>query len=258
MLVRVAFLPRALPPMAGDVAVVVDVLRATTTLVCLLEAGASGARLVENDQLGPRLPADLPPETLLCGEELDGGPSPVCHFGPSPSLLPADQLCGRPVLFFTTNGTQAVRFAHAAGASVVLTGALRNGRAAAEAAGQAAARGGANVIFICSGRRRNVGFALDDAYTAGRLVDDLMVWGRSGGMDVELDESAHAARRLASAYATPEEALRESGTGALMRRIGRDDDVAFCARADVSLLVPSLADWSTLTMRPLKGREMPG
>ncbi len=252
MLVRVAFLPRALPPMEGDVAVVIDVLRATTTLACLFEAGAEGARLVENDHLGPRLPDDLAPETLLCGEELDGDPSPGCHFGPSPSLLPVDRLRGRPVVFFTTNGTQAVRFAHEAGASSVLTGSLRNRQAAAQAAGSLAHRRDANVIFICSGRRRNVSFALDDAYTAGRLVEGLADWSRCTDVGLELDESAHAALRLAGAYTSPEEALHQSGTGALMQRIGRDDDVAFCARTDASRVVPYLADPASLTMQILE------
>jgi 2-phosphosulfolactate phosphatase len=96
---------RALPP--PDVAVVVDVLRATTTLVHAFAHGAAAARAFADPDEAHRAGTELPKGTfLLCGER-GGLRLPGFDLGNSPREYVADFVRGRTLLFCTSNGSKA-------------------------------------------------------------------------------------------------------------------------------------------------------
>jgi 2-phosphosulfolactate phosphatase len=216
MRVHVAFTPAE--TVRAPVAVVVDVLRATSTIV---QALASGYRRVlccaEIDEA--RELRELLGEGVLAGERLAQA-IPGFDLGNSPAEFVEPR--GETVILTTTNGTRA-SVAAAAGAETVLVGSLLN----LVAVGDAARDAGADVEVVCAGVDGR--FTLDDAYCAGRIA------GLLGG---ERSDAAEAAVRLAGSFANAEEGLRAAENP---RQEALGDDLAWCARESVLAVVPRLA-----------------
>src|SRR5713226_9193332 len=136
-----------LPARNRQLCIVVDVIRASTSLVTLVERGAARVFIAGDIDTAraaaPRLGA------VLAGEQ-DGLAPLGFDYGNSPVELSRAPLEGRSVVFVTTNGTAAIRAVTAAAA--VLVGALRNGEAACREAWMAATAQGDNLTVVCAGR----------------------------------------------------------------------------------------------------------
>jgi 2-phosphosulfolactate phosphatase len=211
--VHIAFTPGELTP--APVGIVVDVLRATSTIA---QALASGYRRVlccaEIDEARvlavSQGPAKLAGERHL--EHIEG-----FDFGNSPREV-AGEPAADTLILTTTNGTRAILTA-AAECDVVLLGALLNLSSVAEAA----RRETGDVAVVCSGFKGT--FALDDAYCAGRIVDAI------GG---EPSDAAIAASALAAAWPDPLAGLNARTYGPP----GLEDDIRHCAQVDYLSVVP--------------------
>jgi 2-phosphosulfolactate phosphatase len=214
-LIDVAFTPGE--RRGADVAVVVDVLRATSTVAAALGSGYRGVLCCGRIEDAERLRS---PRRVLAGER-DSRPVPGFDNGNSPSALPAG--AGRELVLCTTNGSPAILSA-AEGAREVLIGCLLNLRSLTEAIPPAA-----DVTVVCAGT--GGGFSLEDAYAAGRIV---------AGLIGERTDAARAAERIASAYADPVDALAESAHAATLRETGQAEDIAFCAQVSVFQTVPQV------------------
>ena len=215
MRVHVAFTPAE--TVRAPVAVVVDVLRATSTIAQALASGYRRvlccAEIEEARELRDRLG-----EGVLAGERLARA-IPGFELGNSPAEFVEPR--GETVVLTTTNGTRAI-LAAAASAETVLVGSLLNLAAVAEAAREA----GSAVEVVCAGVDGR--FTLDDAYCAGRIATLL------GG---ERSDAAETAVRLARSFATAEEALRAAENP---RQEALGDDLAWCARESVLAVAPRL------------------
>ena len=119
------FRPNAL---SETVCVVIDVIRATTTIAAALANGASGVRPVASVAEAEWLKTEHPAR-ILAGER-HGLALPGFDFGNSPRALTPDAVGSREIILTTTNGTQAL--AACRGARSVLTCALVNLAATAE------------------------------------------------------------------------------------------------------------------------------
>ncbi len=96
-------------PGPGAAAVVIDVLRATTTLSVAFANGAS--RVIPAASLGEaRALRERHPRALLCGER-DGRIVPGFDLGNSPFEYGRDRVAGRTLVFASTNGSQAMKLA---------------------------------------------------------------------------------------------------------------------------------------------------
>jgi 2-phosphosulfolactate phosphatase len=214
--VDVAFTPEE--PVSGAVGIVVDVLRATSTIV---QALSSGYRRVlccaeVDEALALR---DEVSGAVLAGERLAAS-IPGFDLGNSPPdfLEPL----GETLILTTTNGTRAV-IAAAARCDVVLIGSLLN----LEAVAAAARARGEDVAVVCAGVEGER--ALDDAYCAGRIVELL---------DGERTQTAHEALAISHSFSNAQEALDASGNP---RQRDLGDDVGWCARESVYAVVPTFA-----------------
>ncbi|MBI4278627.1 MAG: 2-phosphosulfolactate phosphatase [Armatimonadetes bacterium] len=237
MRVEVHFLPDHLEVIRGRVCLVVDVLRATSTIVALFEAGAARVLLAGNHETALRLRAAR--GGVLIGEEVGRTEAaPGCDFAPSPTLVLGQDFRGRDVIFFTTNGTVAIQRTWQAAPASVRVACLANLGAAAAAAVEEAAAGRCDLAVVCAGRRSSRRFALDDAYCAGILVERILREAAARDLDARAEDGAAAARRIALGFATPEEALRGSATGLMLGADGQARDIAWCARTDWSRIVP--------------------
>ena len=166
MRLDVALLPGLIRD-APSVFAVVDVLRASTSIVTLLDRGVPAvipaADLEEARALRERLPGHL-----LCGEQ-DGLPPPGFDYGNSPAEFAAASLDGRPAILATSNGTHILN--DLADAPVVLVGALVNREAAARALLALAAEHGCDATIVCAASPGGRSIALEDALGAGAIAE---------------------------------------------------------------------------------------
>ena len=227
---RVALLPELIEPDPAGVCAVVDVIRASTTLVALAEAGDPEVWLAADHAAARAAAARLGPGVLLGGEA--GGLRPEGYdFGNSPREVAAGAYAGRRVVFVTTNGTNALRRWSTARRTYV--GALRNLSAVARRLLEGAAAGGSMTV-ACAGKEGTL--ALDDVYTAGAIVARIL----DLGPEVELDEAAIVALRVAQGQPDAVQALAESQSALVLAGVGLSGDVPWCAAIDASDAVPEL------------------
>src|SRR5215212_1996288 len=166
--IQVAFLPQ-LSPVGSEqrgVCIVIDVLRATTTLTTLLERGATLVT-VAPDAEAARESRRRDPAALLIGEI--GGLRPAdFDLGNSPREYTPTLVAGRRAICHTSNGTAAIRAV--ANAPLTLLGCLRNATAVAGLAFREARASDLPVTIVCSGGSGGRAFALDDTLVAGQLA----------------------------------------------------------------------------------------
>lgn len=214
-------------PLAGRTALAVDVLRATTAAVAACDAGCRRVVPVPDQAAAESRAARDGADTLLAGER--GGEAIAgFHLGNSPAEFTRDRVAGRTVVLTTTNGTAAMLTA--ADAAAAGLAALSNVTAAADwARGQ-----GRDVSILCAGD--NGAFSLEDAVCAGLLVARLAAAGASlaGGAAAALALGRHYGARL-------DRIAEDSHWARKLLRLGREDDVARCLRADTSRVVPVFA-----------------
>ncbi|MGX9182185.1 2-phosphosulfolactate phosphatase [Mesorhizobium sp. BHbdii] len=236
MKIKVAFLPTGRPAITGDVCIVVDVIRATTALVGLFDAGSERVFVGGFSSEVAKARAAVGENGIICGEQ-DDGSSPVgFDYEPSPSLLSRLDLSGRFAMLATSNGTPAILVAVREGAALVLIGSLRNLDAVAQRAFAEAQSRNADITIICSGQLRNSQIAIEDSYCAGRLVSRFCQLATDGAVD--LDDSALLAYGFANSQNCAVYVLLGSMTGRRFIGNSRQQDVEFCARVNESMIVP--------------------
>lgn len=155
----------ALADVADRVVVVIDVLRAATTVAAALDAGARAVIPFETvDETASCAKAYARGEVQLAGErrmiKIAG-----FDLGNSPAEYTPASVDGRTILYTTTNGTLALAATHGA-RSCYFAGFVNV--AATVASVRSAIRQGGDVTLICAGHERRV--ALEDVVCAGRLV----------------------------------------------------------------------------------------
>ena len=215
MRVHVAFTPSEAAP--AHVGVVVDVMRATSTIAQALASGYERVLCSPGVDEARSLREELG-EGVLGGERnavqiegFDLGASPREYLEPR----------ARTAILSTTNGTRAVVTA-AATCEHVFLGALLN----LDAVAAAARRPGEDVTVFCAGFQGS--FAIDDAYCAGRIVELV------GG---ERTDAAVAAVALAHAYPSAWEGVNARTYGPP----GLEADLRWCTQENTLEVVPRFA-----------------
>jgi len=223
-------------PFAG-VCVVVDALRATSTIATLIARGVAEVVVTATVDEARALKAERLPAHLLCGEE-GGLPPEGFDYGNSPAEFSRLDLRDRRVILTTSNGTRAL--ARAADASLVFTGSLLNRTTVAHVALGEALRRGLDVALLCAGTDYGRAFSLEDTAVCGAVIEQ-MVAGHEGPLtELALTDSAMAAYRLWRSYTSPRLLLGESTHGQALARLGLAADLDFCAQLDVYPVAPRL------------------
>jgi 2-phosphosulfolactate phosphatase len=212
MRVHVAFTPAE--EAVAPVGVVVDVLRATSTIAQALAAGYVRVLCCAELADARRLRAEIP-DSLVGGERtavriegFDVGASPREFLEPRAETL----------ILSTTNGTRAILTAAERCEEVYLASLLNLGAVARLVAARRK-----DTAVLCAGFQG--AFALDDAYCAGRIVQLL---------DADRTDAAIAAEVIAGAVANAHDGLTARTYGPP----GLEEDIAFCARESVLGVVP--------------------
>ena len=225
---------------AGGIAVVIDVLRASTTIITALANGASRVRPVLTVEEAREEAAAL---GAMLGGERGGVKIEGFDLGNSPREYARDRVGGRSIVITTTNGTAAL---HAcAGASDVLIGAIVN-RSAVAAAAHALARkhGGCDVHLVCAGTEGAV--TEEDLLAAGAILDAAVQ--QHGCREESLDATGRGAlarfRSAVAAGPTAAEAIAREFASSIGGRnlidLGMDADLPVSAAIDSLPVVPRL------------------
>jgi 2-phosphosulfolactate phosphatase len=220
--------------------VVVDVLRAATTIVYALQAGAKCVVPCREIDEARRIAARFAPHEVILGGERGGLPIEGFDLGNSPEEYKPDRVRGKTVVFTTTNGTQALL--HARKAKKILLGAFVNASAVAEKLA-----GLETVHILCAGTEGEP--SDDDVLFAGMLAEKLQ---RKGGGQCNLNDQAVAAHELwrhtlEIARATAAQPLKGEPLAKILRHtlggrnlvsLGLDRDILAAAQIDRYHIVP--------------------
>ena len=218
--------------------IVLDVLFATSTIVAVLEHGASEVIPTVNGAAAQRVAATHAGGSYVMAGELDAETLPG-FAQPTPLALLREEVRGRTVIYSTTNGTVALHKAVAA--AHIYAAALLNARAVVAHVNRTHPE--ETVLIVCSGSADN--FNLEDFYAAGHLVS-LFERHHSGH---DLSDAAIAARLIAARH-EPLACLRAARVGRMMQGRGLTDEVDYAARNDIFDVVPKFENGRLRPVRP--------
>jgi 2-phosphosulfolactate phosphatase len=247
-------LPRYVAPeeLAGGAAVVIDVLRAATTVAYALDAGAKEIIpcLEISDALAWAKKFDE--DDIVLGGEREGLPIDGFQLGNSPEEYTADRVGGKTVIFTTTNGTRAMR--HARAAEAIFVAAFVNASATA-----AKLLERPKIDILCAGTDGRI--SDDDVLVAGLLVDRLQRL--TGDAFLQNGQAITAREQWLHAFATPQTIgaepleperlaarLRDTPGGENLVHLGMDEDILAASYLDRFDIV-ALLDVQTFRIRQL-------
>lgn len=231
MIVDLAFTPHELEKkeLTGKSVVVIDALRATTTMTVGFENGAAAFIPVETVEEARDLVAKNP-DFLLAGER-GARPLEGFHLGNSPRDYRPQKVKGKTIVMTTTNGTRALVVAR--GGAEVLIGSFLNLSALVDRLIEAER----DVIIACSGEKDI--FCLEDTVCGGAIVEQL----EKTGLPLVKTDAAGAAKILyeqceGNVYGM----LCTCEWGVYLEGLGLGKDVRVCAQVDSSKIVPVYRD----------------
>lgn len=223
---------------AGRAVVVIDTLRATSTMVTAFENGCAGFIPAATVEEARGLAAAMNDPHILLGGERGARALEGFQVGNSPRDYSPEKVRGNTVVMTTTNGTRALVAAKKA--DQVFIGAFLNLSAVCARLREA----GLDTIIACSGEKDL--FCLEDFVCGGAIISCL---GGDGASPV-LTDAARAAKILYEHFSADICAMLEgSEWGQYLEGAGLGEDVRICARIDSSRLVPVYRDGKVLLDR---------
>jgi len=227
-------LPELVSPdkLRGKTVVVIDVLRASTTITATLAAGAREIVPCLEVEEARRVAAERG-DSVRKGGERGGLPIDGFEFGNSPSEYTTERVSGKTIAFTTTNGTKAMQ--RCCEADLVVIGSFVNLAAVCRVLADKR-----EIVLLCAGTCGEI--TAEDALFAGAVVDSLST---SEQGKFELNDQARLARdawrggRHASKFDLVE-SLRQTQGGRNLASIGLAGDIEFAANIDAFDIVPQL------------------
>lgn len=209
----------------GKLTVIIDTLRATTTIITAINNGADYVVPVES--IEEAFEQEEIHKGAILGGERNGIKINGFKTGNSPSEYSKDVVFGKPIIFTTTNGTRAIKSALGSGA-IILAALINSGevanyiRSAKE-----------DIIILCSGTKGR--FTMEDTYTAGCII---LKTGRD-----DLTDSAYAAKFLYEFMSHDPKLLHKTCTHLKeLNNLGFADDIDYSLREDITEIIPYYKD----------------
>lgn len=220
---------------SGRIVVVIDVLRATSTILTALANGCSEVIPVREEEDALALAKWFERNQYLLGGERKGIPIPGFDLGNSPLEYTRERVEGKKVILCTTNGTKALN--EAADANEVLIGNFLNISRLASYLKDTER----DITLFCSGQ--DGGLSLEDLLCAGQIIKKILFVTKNGAVP-ELTDAGRIAlityKHLANKSKGPIIAMAQSGHGQYLASIGFNDDLLYCGQVDA---LPYLAEY---------------
>jgi len=210
------------------VVVIIDVLRATSVVLHAMSEGASEVLPLASVEEALQMAKAFPRGSVLLGGERGSGNIPGFDLGNSPRDYVAEKVKEKKLILTTTNGTKA--FHLVSSGKEILVGSFFNIGAVA----QRCLESGKDLLIFASGDEGN--FSLEDTLCGGMLID-LITEKRK--KSISLTDASQCAQILYQKFKNNLlEAFHLSRHGKELINRGFEDDLAYCARIDISSLVP--------------------
>ncbi|WP_028357101.1 2-phosphosulfolactate phosphatase [Brackiella oedipodis] len=212
----------------SSIAIVLDIIFATSSITSALEAGVNkvytALSLDDAIQLGQQMPHD---NWVIAGEQMAQAFEGYMSY--EPLTLNQPQMAGKDLIYATTNGTVALRYAATFAATYAAS--LRNANAVIK---HVLAHNPADqdIVLICSGSHGH--FSLEDFYGAGCMVACLLAQG--GAANFNCSDAAWAAY-FCYANAKAYDVISQGRLAHLMQSRGMSDNLDFICQQDATQLV---------------------
>lgn len=204
-------------------AVVIDVLRATTSIATAFHNGCSQIVPVETVEEAFEKKEKIYPKAILAGER-KGVLISGFHLGNSPLEYSNGNIGSKTVIMTTTNGTVALN--KAAGVNKVLTAAFVNAMAVCSQLKE----DGQDIVILCAGTDGR--FSVEDTLCAGLIVERL-------SSHAQLSDKALAVQAMYQGFSSNlVERVAQSSHALYLIHLGFTDDVRLCLEQDVFSVVP--------------------
>jgi 2-phosphosulfolactate phosphatase len=217
----------------GGIAVIVDALRASATITAFFSAGASEV-IVSSEIDDAFLLKESFPGAVLAGER-NFLKVPGFDLGNSPVEAASFPFMGRGVIFSSTSG--AGRIIEAQGAASILIGSTVNCSAVARAALSKSKEIKTDIIIIPAGLYTDEDFIAEED-----LIASVVIIKELGG---STPPSLEGYLSLIDKLGTEKLFLRTTN-GKKLVSLGFAADVSYCARFNITRIVPSLSRFITL------------
>lgn len=207
----------------GKTVVVIDVLRASSTIVTALTNGCFAVYPVADPGAAALFKRQLGSDCLTGGERR-GLKIPGFDLGNSPLEYTAAAVDGQRVILTTSNGTKALL--EAQNADEILIGSFLN---AGHLSSYLATK--EEVVFFCAGSNGEPG--LEDLLCAGLMTERLI----NAGVETTITDAARLGlvayrHLLGNSQADPVTVLNQFEHSKYLASIGFAEDIAFCAQID--------------------------
>lgn len=212
--------------------VVIDVLRATTTICAALAAGARAVIPASERGKASDIRIKIGSENSILAGERDGVKIESFDLGNSPLEFTTELVEGKFIILCTTNGTPVLEHATKA-KNVFCAGLVNISKVADEVYKQ-----NSDLIIVCSGKAGE--FSIEDTLCAGKLIDILQT---QYNISTELNDAGSLALLLyKDNRSNLSRAVANGEHGRYLSSIGFDADIAFAGEVDRFGLVPKLVD----------------
>ncbi|MHB8337018.1 MAG: 2-phosphosulfolactate phosphatase [Ignavibacteriaceae bacterium] len=211
----------------GKTTVVIDVLRASSTIVAALQNGAKEIVPVGTVEFAVKVSGGMFGGQTLIGGERNTKKIEGFALGNSPLEYTEDVVAGKSIIFYTTNGTKAiVKAKFSAGLFIC---AFNNISAVAKHLAML----DNDFEIQCAGRSNN--FSMEDTICAGKLISEI----EKIKTDLSLSDSAKASVALSKSFGRSiYKMLSETEHGKQLLENGFGDDIKFCSKLNISEIVP--------------------
>lgn len=233
--VKVHLLPTLFEPeeVRGGIAVILDILRASTTITHALANGAKAVIPVGEVDEARRIAADFPKGSVLLGGEREGVLIEGFDLDNNPFAYSREVVAGRTIVFTTSNGTRALL--RAAPADRVLIGSFVN----LQAVVNVLVGDPRPVHLVCAGTKGKI--TIEDSLCAGAIVDRLLTAtgeSEANWTDDQLRLALDVYRRESRDAETFRRAMRSGYGGRNCMRLGFENQIERAATHDLFDLVP--------------------
>jgi len=212
----------------GKTTVVVDVLRATTTIINALNNGAKEIIPVASVEFAVKVSGGMFGGLTLLGGERNTKKIEGFALGNSPREYTPEIVNGKSIILYTTNGTKAL--AKAKFSKNLFAASFSNLSAIAEHMYSL----NHDVEILCAGR--NNSFSLEDTVCAGKMIAEIIKFKE----DVELTDTAKASVALSKSFGRSIlKMLMETEHGQLLIENGFEDDIKFCSKVNNINAIPT-------------------
>jgi 2-phosphosulfolactate phosphatase len=214
--------------------IVIDVLRASTTITVALNNGAREIVPVASIESAVKISGSLFGEVTLRGGERNGKIIEGFNLGNSPLEYNETAVKGKSIIYCTTNGSVAMTKSRYARTLVI--GSFVNVTKIVDFIREE----NKDFLLICAGRLNNIGnFGLEDAVCAGMMIEALM---KNDAVDLELSDSAKAARAIHKSFGRSIlKMLKNTEHGKYLMEIGFAEDLKICAAVDSVPVLPIMS-----------------